>query len=107
MKEYGIRDYFQDVTLSSVTGYRKPDPNIFLVSLKQVQSDPSTCAYVGDTFSRDVIGPQKLGFGATFHIHFHLTASRDKDVPDSVKATYSISEIYEVYTILKELSTSK
>ena len=107
LKEYGIRDYFQDVTLSSVTGYRKPDPNIFLVSLKQVQSDPSTCAYVGDTFSRDVIGPQKLGFGATFHIHSHLTASRDKDVPDSVKATYSISEIYEVYTILKELSTSK
>lgn len=29
LKDYGIRDYFQDVTLSSVTGYRKPDPNIF------------------------------------------------------------------------------
>ena len=36
LEEYGIRDYFQDVTLSSVTGYRKPDPNIFLVSLNQV-----------------------------------------------------------------------
>ena len=107
LKEYGIRDYFQDVTLSSVTGYRKPDPNIFLVSLKQVQSDPSTCAYVGDTFSRDVIGPQRLGFGATFHIHSHLTASRDKDVPDSVKATYSISEICEVYTILKAQTSVK
>ena len=35
LKDYGIRDYFQDVTLSSVTGYRKPDPNIFLVSLQQ------------------------------------------------------------------------
>ena len=102
LEEYGIRDYFQDVTLSSVTGYRKPDPNIFLVALKQVQSDPSTCAYVGDTFSRDVIGPQNLGFGATFHIHSHLTASRNKDVPDGVKATYSISEIYDVYTILKD-----
>ena len=102
LKEYGIRDYFQDVTLSSVTGYRKPDPNIFLVALNQVQSDPSTCAYVGDTFSRDVIGPQNLGFGATFHIHSHLTASRDKDVPDTVKATYTISEIYDVYTILKD-----
>ena len=30
LKDYGIRDYFQDVTLTSVTGYRKPDPNIFL-----------------------------------------------------------------------------
>ena len=51
LKDYGIRDYFQDVTLSSVTGYRKPDPNIFLVSLHQVQSDPASCAYVGDTLS--------------------------------------------------------
>ena len=25
LEEYGIRDYFQDVTLSSVTGYRKPE----------------------------------------------------------------------------------
>lgn len=102
LKEYGIRDYFQDVTLSSVTGYRKPDPNIFRVSLHQVQSDPSTCAYVGDTFSRDVIGPQRMGFGVTFHIHSHLTASRDKDVSKDVKPTYSISDIYEVYPILKE-----
>lgn len=102
LKEYGIRDYFQDVTLSSVTGYRKPDPNIFLVSLNQVQSDPSTCAYVGDTFSRDVIGPQNVGFAVTFHIHSHLTKSRDKDVPKDVKATYSISDISEVYTILRD-----
>lgn len=107
LKEYGIRDYFQDVTLSSVTGYRKPDPNIFLVSLNQVQSDPATCAYVGDTFSRDVIGPQKVGFGVTFHIHSHLTASRDKDVPQDVKATYTVSDIYEVYTILKETAHTR
>lgn len=107
LKEYGIRDYFQDVTLSSVTGYRKPDPNIFLVSLNQVQSDPVTCAYVGDTFSRDVIGPQKVGFGVTFHIHSHLTASRDKDVPQDVKATYTVSDIYEVYTILKETAHTR
>lgn len=107
LKEYGIRDYFQDVTLSSVTGYRKPDPNIFLVALNQVQSDPATCAYVGDTFSRDVIGPQKVGFGVTFHIHSHLTASRDKDVSQDVKATYTVSDIYEVYTILKETEQTR
>lgn len=107
LKEYGIRDYFQDVTLSSVTGYRKPDPNIFWVSLNQIQADPSHCAYVGDTFSRDVIGPQRVGFGATFHIHSHLTASRDKDVPKEVRATYSIEDIYQVYTILRDMLTKE
>ena len=107
LEEYGIRDYFQDVTLSSVTGYRKPDPNIFLVSLNQVRSDPKTCAYVGDTYSRDVIGPQNLGFGATFHIHSFLTQSRDTDVPKDVRATYSIQDIYEVYAILREQADRK
>ena len=107
LKEYGIRDYFQDVTLSSVTGYRKPDPNIFLVSLNQIRSNPKTCAYVGDTYSRDVIGPQKLGFGATFHIHSFLTQSRDGDVPKEVRPTYSIQDIYEVYAILKDRTEGK
>ena len=102
LKEYGIRDYFQDVTLSSVTGYRKPNPNIFMVSLQQVQSDPSHCAYVGDTISRDVIGPIRMGFGATFHIDSYLTRLKDTHISPDVKATYNIQDIYEVYTILKE-----
>lgn len=102
LKEYGIRDYFQDVTLSSVTGYRKPNPNIFMVSLHQVQSDPAHCAYVGDTISRDVIGPIRMGFGATFHIDSYLTRLKDTHVSPDVKATYNNQDIYEVYTILKE-----
>ena len=102
LKEYGIRDYFQDVTLSSVTGYRKPTPNIFMISLHQVQSDPAHCAYVGDTISRDVIGPIRMGFGATFHIDSYLTRLKDTHVSPDVKATYNIQDIYEVYTILKE-----
>ena len=103
LEEYGIRDYFQDVTLSSVTGYRKPHENIFKVALCQVRSDPANCAYVGDTFSRDVIGPQRAGFGMTFHIHSFLTASRDADVPKEVRATHSVEDIYQVYTILRDL----
>lgn len=102
LEEYGIRDYFQDVTLSSVTGYRKPNPNIFMVSLHQVQSDPAHCAYVGDTISRDVIGPIRMGFGATFHIDSYLTRLKDTHISPDVKATYNIQDIYEVYTILKE-----
>ena len=102
LKEYGIRDYFQDVTLSSVTGYRKPNPNIFMISLHQVQSDPAHCAYVGDTISRDVIGPIRMGFGATFHIDSYLSRLKDTHVSPDVKATYNIQDIYEVYTILKE-----
>lgn len=103
LEEYGIRDYFQDVTLSSVTGYRKPDQNIFKVSLNQIRSDPSTCAYVGDTLSRDVIGPQRMGFGMTFHINSKLTKCKDVDVPKEIRATHEIEDIYQVYAILRDL----
>lgn len=107
LEEYGIRDYFQDVTLSSITGYRKPHENIFKASLYQVRSDPATCAYVGDTFSRDVIGPQKMGFGMTFHIQSFLTKSKDVDVPKEIRPTYEVEDIYEVYTILRDLTQKR
>lgn len=107
LKDYGIRDYFQDVTLSSITGYRKPHENIFKASLYQMQSDPAHCAYVGDTFSRDVIGPQRMGFGMTFHIQSFLTKSKDVDVPKEIRATYEVEDIYQVYTILRDLTSER
>ena len=72
-----------------------------------MQSRAGSCAYVGDTFSRDVIGPQNAGFGMTFHIHSFLTASKDADVPPDVRATYSIGDIYQVYEILRDLRTAE
>ena len=100
LKDYGIRDYFQDVTLSSVTGYRKPDGNIFKVSLFQMQSKAENCAYVGDTYSRDIVGASRAGFGETFHIFSQLT--KIKDVGEyTEKPTHTLEDIYDVYTILK------
>lgn len=104
LKQHKLRNYFQDITLSSITGYRKPDPHIFWISLNQLQSLPSTSAYVGDTLSRDVVGPQKVGFAMTFHINSHLTEqSNSNNHFDGIRPTYSIKNIGEVYTILKNL----
>jgi putative hydrolase of the HAD superfamily len=104
LENYGIRDYFEDVTVSSVVGYRKPHPHIFDVALRQfrMQEHPEECAYVGDTLSRDVIGPQQAGFGETFQIKSFLTASRDVDCVGKAHADHDIADISEVYTILKE-----
>lgn len=43
-----------------------------------------------------------MGFGATFHIDSYLTKLKDTNVPVDVKPTYSVKDIYEVYTILKD-----
>ena len=101
LKKYGIRQYFDDITLSSVTGYRKPHPNIFRVALAQADLDPSECAFVGDTLSRDVVGPRRMGFGRVFKINSFLTPQKDLGEYD-VQPDYQITDIYDVYTILKK-----
>lgn len=103
LEQYGIRDYFRDVTLSSVTGYRKPDENIFKIALCQVRSDPSACAYAGDTYSRDILGARRAGFGMTFHIHSFLTNLKDAGVERAEAATYTVEDIYDICSILREL----
>ena len=64
LEAYGIRDYFQDVTLSSVTELRKPDPTIFQVALHQLKSAPAECVYVGDGGSKELEAAEKLGMKA-------------------------------------------
>ena len=100
LEKYGVRQYFDDITLSSITGYRKPHPNIFRVALSQANLDPSECAFVGDTLSRDVVGPRKMGFGRVFKINSFLTKQKDIGKYE-VAPDYEITDIYDVYTILK------
>lgn len=101
LKEYGIRQYFDDVTLSSLIGYRKPHPNIFKVAIAQSGFEPEECAFVGDTLSRDVVGPRKVGYGKVFKINSFLSPLKDIGKFD-VAPDYEITDIYEVYTILKK-----
>ena len=103
LKEYGIRDYFQDVTLSSVTGFRKPCTDIFTVALRQVQSKPEECVYVGDTVSRDVIGSKRAGLAKAIQICSKLTGEKDSGIRREFEPDYMVEDIYEVYPIVQQL----
>lgn len=83
LEGYGIRDYFEDVTLSSITGYRKPHPSIFEISLRQMSTIPERCVYVGDTMSRDVIGSKKANFAKAIQIRSFMTDESDAKVCES------------------------
>lgn len=103
LREYGIRDYFQDVTLSSVTGMRKPDPNIFQVALRQLQSAPEECVYVGDTVSRDIIGSKRAGFATAIQICSKLTGEKDCGIKREFEPDYMVEDIYQVLPVVREL----
>ena len=99
LKEYGIRDYFQDVTLSSVTELRKPDPTIYKLAARCIGSDPETCAYVGDNPVRDVEGAVNAGFGAMVLFEDAGTADREGKAP-TVQPDYRIRSIPELLDLL-------
>ena len=101
LEQYGVRRYFDEITLSSIVGYRKPHPNVFRIACAQANLPPSECAFVGDTLSRDVVGPRREGFGRVFKINSFLTAQKDVGRYD-VRPDYEITDIYDVYTILKQ-----
>lgn len=101
LTKYGVRQYFDDITLSSITGYRKPHPNIFRVALNQANLKPEECAFVGDTLSRDVVGPRRMGYGRVFKINSFLTKQKDVGKYE-VEPDYQITDIYDVYTLLKK-----
>lgn len=103
LEEYGIRDYFRDVTLSSVTGMRKPSPDIFHVALRQLQSEPEECVYVGDTVSRDIIGSKRAGFAKAIQICSQLTKLKDSGIKREFEPDYMVEDIYQVYPIVRDL----
>lgn len=106
LEEYGIRDYFRDVTLSSVTGMRKPAPDIFTVATRQLRSAPEECVYVGDTVSRDIIGSKRAGFAAAIQICSKLTREKDCGVKREFEPDYMIEDIYDVYHIVEKLTAN-
>ena len=52
LKEYGIRQYFDPIVLSSEYGRRKPDPAIFHYAARLANVPTSECLYVGDRIAR-------------------------------------------------------
>ena len=104
LEAYGIRDCFRDVTLSSVTGLRKPCGDIFTVSLRQMQSRPEECVYVGDTVSRDVIGSKRAGFAVAIQIQSKLTREKDRRAEGAMAADFVISDIYQVAEVVRGLT---
>lgn len=95
LEQYGIRDYMEDVTVSSVTGYRKPHPEIFRISMRQMRSVPSQCVYMGDTISRDIIGAKRAGFGKCVQIYSFLSAQKDVGIENLEKPDVVINNFEE------------
>ena len=64
MDSLGIRQFFDAITLSSETGYSKPDPEIFEAAVAALGVPASTTLLVGDSPRDDVEAGMRAGLSA-------------------------------------------
>ena len=103
LAEYGIEDAMECVVLSSVTGIRKPDPEIFRVAERAMNLKPEQLAYVGDTLSRDVRGVRNAGWRCMIQIRNPAIAHRDKGLENSgLVPDYLIDDLAEIPAIIQK-----
>ncbi|WLD92302.1 HAD family hydrolase [Alkalihalobacillus sp. AL-G] len=62
----GIEPYFNTILVSEWEGIKKPDPQLFIKSLKQLNVEPDECIFVGDHPINDVKAAKNVGMKAVW-----------------------------------------
>jgi putative hydrolase of the HAD superfamily len=61
LHRFGLLDCFAHTTFSDEIGVRKPDPEIFALTLRAIQIEPTAAVHVGDDPILDVSGARQAG----------------------------------------------
>ena len=61
LERCGLLGYFRHTTFSDEVGVRKPDPEIFALTLRAVGAGPESAVHVGDDAVLDVQGARAAG----------------------------------------------
>lgn len=94
LKHLEVSRFFRTVTDSGVVGHAKPSPEIFHLALKSVGAAPEESVYIGDVYSIDFLGAQKVGMRAI--LADRLGTYADLDVP-------KISKLDELEGVLQKM----
>ena len=94
LKHLQLARFFRSVTDSGVIGHQKPSPEIFHRALESVGAAAEESVYVGDVYSIDFLGAQKVGMQAV--LSDRLGTYADLDVP-------KISKLEELEKLLEKI----
>jgi len=91
MRSLGILHFFDTVTISSETGFAKPDPRIFDAAVRSLGTALSETLLVGDSLRDDVEAGNRVGLTA-------ILVDRDGRYPraDHVRRVRSLQEIMAI-----------
>ena len=93
----GLRDYFDVVVDSALTGVEKPDPRIFAVALAALGVTPEEALYIGDMYEVDVVGARAAGLSAA------LVAPDGRHAEPGLVTGRSVAEVIDLLARQGEL----
>lgn len=83
---YDLLDY---CLISSEINIRKPDVRIFEYACNKMNLKVDECVYVGDSYSRDIVGSLNAGLTPIY-------VSRKGEIHEDVKTIYQIKELLDI-----------
>ncbi|MGB3260767.1 HAD family hydrolase [Paenisporosarcina sp.] len=87
IKALGIEAYFETILVSEWEGIRKPDPQIFMRALNQLNVTPDQSVFVGDHPENDVKAAQNVGMKCMW--------KRDSQW-DQVEADFIVNDLRDI-----------
>ena len=94
----GFLPYFNDLFVSEVIGYTKPDPRFFSACLERLDLRPDEVILLGDSLTADIRGAMTAGLLSCW---FNPERNAEKNHPD-----YTISRLAEFVPLLKKLTAA-
>ncbi|THE13662.1 HAD family hydrolase [Bacillus timonensis] len=90
-----IEKYFDTILVSEWEGIKKPNPQIFMKAVAQLNVQPNQCIFVGDHPDNDIKAARNVG----------MTGIWKKDSQwDNVDADYIIDDLSELPLIIKKIN---
>lgn len=93
VKNLGLNEYIQSLTISDEIGFRKPHSEIFKVACERAGVLLSEAVMVGDSIENDIVGANRVNM-TSIHVNRCLNTS----IPDILdgQPDYSISNLYDI-----------
>jgi putative hydrolase of the HAD superfamily len=86
-----LGDIFDILVAADTIGKKKPNPDIFLYTVRKLKVSPSETVYVGDEYENDYLGAERAGL---FPILLRAKGNRvEKNVPEGINVIHSLPEL--------------
>ena len=104
LRQHGLLDLFETLSISKVVGAVKPDPRLFLAALDAMnipESDYHRVVMVGNNLERDMVGANRLGLISVF-LHWN-ERRRTQPLTEEEQPRYTVQSAQELTCLITRL----